>query len=277
MAEAPPAPLYAAPEGHLSQGDIFQCHLLGTYGGTALTILRQESGDRPDTKFSSTGGLKFVNAAEVQQRIPCQEIVSCQVEHLSHFVIVTQTCDVAGKDRDTFSTCLIAKIMTFCDFVNHATLPFKWQEGAGESKIRQIRVAEFLAANLGANEANTLKNTCQNEAEYPNALREVLKLWKPKANSNEQNFKAKLQSFLTDITNNKEGRTYYFPSNGEFSIPESFADLGALFNVEINDIEYVKGRRVATLANPYKEDFSHRIANRFSRVALPVAVKGGKF
>jgi hypothetical protein len=276
MANGASIPLYLAPEKHLSQGDIFCCHLLGTYGGTNLTILREDSGDRPSAKFTSVGGVKFLKAAEVNQYPISQEIVSCPVEHLSHFMLASQTCDVAGDDHSALPTCLVLKMTTFCDFVSGGELPFKWQEGK-ESIIKQIALSEFLFANLDKEGVAALKKVDNDQGAYPGALREALKAWKPKANSNEHTFKSKLQNFLTDITNNKEGRTYYLPADAKFKIPEGFVDLTAVFPVNTDDVQASSGSRLATLANPYKEDFSQRLGVRFSRVAMPVPVRGEKF
>lgn len=276
MADGAPIPIYLAPEKHLSQGDIFCCHLLGAYGGTNLTVLREDSGKRPSEQFTSVGGVKFVKAADISQYPISQEIVSCQVEHLSHFMLASQTCDVAGDDHPALPTCLVLKIITFCDFVNGAALPFKWQEG-GKSTIKQITLNEFLLANLDQEGVAIIKQACDNQSAYPEALRAALKAWKPKANSNELTFKSKLQNFLTDITNNKEGRTYYLPADEQFNIPEAFIDLTAVFPVATEDIQTAIGSRLATLANPYKEDFSQRLGVRFSRVAVPVLVRGEKF
>jgi len=276
MADVAPIPLYSVPEKHLSQGDIFRCHILGPYGGTSLTILREDSGKRPGEQFTSVGGVQFVKAADISQYPIAQEIVSCQVDHLSHFILASQTCDVAGVNHPALPTCLVLKITTFCDFVNGGELPFKWQEGEN-SIIKQIALNEFLLANLDEKGATAIKTASDNQSAYPGALRTALKAWKPKANSNEQTFKSKLQNFLTDITNNKEGRTYYLPGDEKFNIPESFVDLSAVFPVNTEDIQGAIGSRLATLGNPYKEEFSQRLGDRFSRVAVPVPVRGEKF
>ncbi len=270
-------PIYSAPEDHLGQGDIFKCHLLGTYGGTALNILRGGDGVRPEQQFTTAAGFKFVKAVEVRQHPPCEEIVSCQVEHLSYFVIASQTCDVAGADHAAGTTCFIAKMTTLCDLVNHISFPFEWRDQKGIVTALNVLMAKFLDANIRSDEGKLLKSLCDDQLKYPDALRAALQSWKPDNNSNEQRLKSTLQNFLTDITANKKGRTYYFPPEAAHSIPEAFVDLSVLFPITVKDIQNAKAQRLATIANPYKEEFSQRIGERFSRVAVPVPVKGEKF
>jgi hypothetical protein len=200
------------------------------------------------------------------------------VEHLSYFVIASQTCDVAGADHAAGTTCFIAKMTTFCDLVNHHTsFPFEWRDEKGNATAMNILVAEFLDANICSAEGKSLKPLRDDQLNYPNALRAALQSWKPNNNSNEQRLKSMLQNFLTDIAENKKGRTYYFPPEAAHSIPEAFVDLSVLFPVTVKDIQNAKAQRLATIANPYKEEFSQRIGERFSRVAVPVPVKGEKF
>jgi len=266
-------PLYEPPQEHLSQGDVFCCRLLGTYGGTGLMIVRQMNGDPPPEKFSSASELKFVRASDHFQHARGHEIVSCQVEHLRFFVVASQTCDIAGVDHPPWPTCLVIKMISICDFVNGATLPLKTDTGGVET----IHLARFLHEHLDGKYATKLKELCEHQFEYPGALRDALKGWKPDNNSKPQRFKTKLQSFLKDITDNKEGRTYYFPGDPKFKIPEAFVELDAIFPVNTQDLAGAKGARIASLANPYKEEFSNRLGNRFSRVAVPVPARGEKF
>jgi hypothetical protein len=235
-------------------------------------VVRQENGERPPEKFTSASELMFVEAAKHAQYRRGQEIVSCQVEHLSFFVLASQTCDVAGIDHPAWPTCLVLKMITICDFVNGATLPFKWQES-----VEDIHLGNFLQENLDVGDGTKLKELCTQQFEYPGALRDVFKEWKPKSNSKAQLFKSKLQSFLKDITDNKEGRTYYFPADAELKIPEAFVELDAIFPVNTEDLVKAKGARIATLVSPYKEEFSNRLGTRFSRVAVPVPARGDKF
>lgn len=269
--------IYTAPADYVGQGDIFKCHVLGTYGGTTLNILRSVDGARPEQQFTTAATLKFVKAFEVHQHPICEEIVSCQVEHLSYFVVASQTCDIAGADHAAGTTCFIAKMTSFCDFVNHSCLPAEWRDENGNVTVRNILLADFLDVNISSAEGKALKPLRDDHLNYPGALRAALRTWKPENNSNEQRLKTKLQNFLTDIAENKKGRTYYFPPESTCSIPEAFVDLSILFPVTVRDVHNAKAQRLATIANPYKEEFSQRIGERFSRVAVPVPVKGERF
>jgi hypothetical protein len=109
------------------------------------------------------------------------------------------------------------------------------------------------------------------EMSYGNNLRKVISEWNPTSQDDKEK-RNRIKDFIENRLF-KSGHLYFLKADDSFKIPEGYIDFSVAHTIPTRMLENLGGYRVARIATPYREEFSSRFADRFSRIAVPKPLK----
>lgn len=260
--------MYIAPNTHLAQGDIFSAKTLGITSGIEIRLFRKHAGGPFDGVLND---LQTYNPSQVENFSEGLELIQAHARILDYHILLSQTCDISGLDKDRFLYCHVAPVITLASALQRKKLPFK-NEKTDEDVLMTIE--DVLVSSLPEELAKKLQQEILDPFKLPATLRQVLKDWAPsKAQAPHRN---KIKDFFNNIIQDKFVFTFYLPEESALKVPAAYVDLTQIYMVPVTHSEAAMSTRVASIKSPYREAFSQKLARLFERVALP-GVESTKF
>ncbi|MDB6063856.1 MAG: hypothetical protein JWR26_64 [Pedosphaera sp.] len=265
--------IYSPPEDHLSQGDIFDLGILGITASCDNHILRNASFHPLLDPNAMVSDAKYHRFSSLTTAISPVETILSSVIHIRRFIVVSQTCDVCGVDSPQATKCTVARVVTLAEFMRDFKLPIPASEGLAST----INILDFIEDKVDAAFRTELQMNRNDDFRLPDSLRKAIISWTPKGDTQDGKIKHNLRVFLNKITQGQSGKAYYLKKDDTCRMPESFVDFFELHLVHTEEIANKKSMRLASLVSPVKEEFSSKLGQLFSRVALAEPSKGAPF
>ncbi len=276
-------------KGYLSQGDIFRIDLVAPMADPERTIFRTEDGrhasavkvDGSDGKiFSYDELLEVIEALPPAERLlPFQrttdgkfEKVLVYADVLEYFIILSQTCDISGLDKQANPTCTIAPVATLAQHFQGRT-SFSWRPlSANQNESQTVSIPDYISERFDP----TFRDMVSNDLEFPAYLRRSLGEWRKKAKKKpqENSFLSKIKGSLNTILGNEPLYMYYVLPSIQHEVPESYVDFCRIYTLSTSIVEGMKNKRLATLGPQFREEFAQRFANYYGRIATPYPMRG---
>lgn len=291
--QTPEGGWYCKPADFLEQGDVFGLDVVAPFADFTQRLFRTEDGRHgsavfeegvPATVFSRT---ELENTLRISTRTRLHtapfgvteddqcEMVVVHAMLVRYFVIASQTCDVSGIDAEPLSHVLVVPIRTLVETCQSERLPF-YAGDPGSPFVGQthptedLTIHEYLVDRCKKDEL--LKHTAP--ADYGAALRLVVEDWMPTKGTTEKQNAGLIKSFINNQF--KLGHVDYLPDAPKFDVPEGIVDFSMIFTASRQLLVAQKEKRLARIADPYRDAFSRRLADQISRIATPRPKKPDK-
>ncbi len=261
----------------MEQGDIFALDLVTPLASQSQYIFRTRDGQHGHAVFEGRGEGYVFEREELEQLLaridrPSRtenhtppfalapngdpEMVIAHAHLRRYFTIATQTCDVSGLDKQPLAAAIILPIQTLLEICLTTRLEFV-------SEDRKMTIHEFLCKHC----PDTGLLSTLPPAQYGRVLRQTITDWtpSPKKLLGDRN---RVANLLKKMLQSKTS-VYYLRENDAFGLPESIIDFTAAYTVHRDILIENTTSRVARIASPTREDFSHKFAHFISRVAIP--------
>ncbi len=178
-----------------------------------------------------------------------------------YFVIASQTCDISGMDKPAQLWATILPVVTLAAMCRQESIPMGPQEA--------LRTIDSVVREHCPNSEQLERAS---DADYGMTIRLLVDEWLNSAAAKESKILSRrIKNFLNDY--HKAGYMHPLRDNIQLRVPESYVDFTAAFSVPRSKLLALRNHRIATIASPYREDFSHRFATFYSRVALPAPMR----
>lgn len=280
--EAPSKPdFYSSVDAFIQQGDIFRVDLVAPLADQNVRLFRSADGRHGSVVFEEGGNGRVFAPDDLKSVLqgnqsltglhtsPFEathdgqlEMVVTFANFVQFFVVVSQTCDVSGVDKEPFPVAMILRAKTLYDICRTDRLPLRG--GALET------IHEFLLK-----ETSDFALASASVTDYSQTLRNCLLNWAPDTNTLRET-RGRIGNFL-DKAMKGGSYLYYLADDRERGIPEMCVDFSCAFTVMTQQLLDLQQRRVGRIANPYRDQFAQEFGNRIGRVAVPKPVTAPSF
>jgi len=276
-----PVPFYSLPAQFVQQGDVFRGPLVAPVITSETRIFRAVDGRHGSVVFSGQSEGKVFSHVEITnllrqspQRDPLQtepftftgdgqmEFVVTNAELIEYFVVLSQTCDVCGVDKDPHPLAMVLRAKTIGQICKGMGIVLAGCEGP-----RTIH--EYL---IGLTQSEALRDA--DEISYREVLKAVLEQCLGMGSDAKENCSRIKNLFASRLK--KAAYVYYLATDSAFRMPVLYIDFTAAFTVVTSHLHSAMGKRIATLAEPYRTHFAESFANHIKRIALPAPMQPEK-
>ena len=276
-----PAPCYASVQDFLQQGDVFRQEVVTPVIDFQKRIFRSADGRHGSVVFADNVPARVFEENDLRLLLQtCErtklhtdpftlthdghpEFIVVHSTLTSHFIIVSQTCDICGVDKKASISTIILPIVTVQDICRFQRLPFASMDN------REITIEEFLDENVGAPSLRRETDAFR----YPELVRQTFATWNPQKKFEQD--RNKCRKYLDEMP--KHGWMYFLKQDFSFQVPESYVDFSVAFTVPTSRLGEIKRTRIACMADPYRAEFAQKFANRLSRIAVPTPFSPAKY
>ncbi len=275
MTKKSESPFYAPPVEHLEQGDIFRIDLVAPSADETQRILRTVDGQHGSHVLGDAQEGRIFGRQELDNllaRAPaaagiplpflsepdgCQEWVVVAGTLFPYFILVTQTCDISGKDGEPVPWAAILPVIALASRCKTERIPFK-------TSSTPITLHDFVQVQYGPHD----ELEAASDTEYPFLLRDLVKHWLATVETKKLRTDVeRLRNFLHNYAD--KGYMYPLAPSEEFDVPESYVDFTAVHCVPTEKLQKLRESRLARINIPYREHFAQGFAHFLGRVAVP--------
>lgn len=192
------------------------------------------------------------------------ELVIVSANLVRHFTIITQSCDVCGVDKKNVpGVAVILPICTLMEMCKYDPIPIG-------PKDSLTTIEDLLAEH---DDRFNCLSECDNDLEYGILLRDELEKWQPPKGLPKET-KGRIKNRINSLPS--AAHFFTLPHSTDYCLPEAYVNFSQSFTVPIAKLLEMKHRRLCRIADPYRDSFAEKYANRYFRIATPKPMLPGK-
>jgi len=267
---------YTHPQDYLQQGDIFRVQIVAPDADETQRIFRAGDGRHGSVVFDERCEARIFSRSEIENLLAnstrtllhtdpfrktpdgSEEMVVVFARLMRYFVLVSNTCDISGLDREPTPYATILPVRTLYDICTQEPRNFP-------NTQENTTIHNFISKHYSSG-AQSLQDA--KELRYGTVVKQTLKSWiKTKPNKNVLEDARFLQNFLFEYY--KKGYLHSLPEDNILGVPESCVDFTSVFTIPTSKLLEIKANRFVRIADKYLEAFAKHFGDFFARIATP--------
>jgi hypothetical protein len=178
-----------------------------------------------------------------------------------YFVLASNTCDASGEGRKPY-LCVLPYV-PFAHGLRDRKAPLGLAtRSQRKDQDRWVSVLGFLRDEAGVDLSSVAVD------ELPRAFRDAVKELGPPLPEADIKLLRKVAGDTPPMA--KRNYAYWVPGTEAAPlVPDGYVDFVQVCMLSNDRLQGFADRRIATLRSPYREQFSHKLGNYLSRVAVP--------
>ena len=268
--------LYITPGEYLQQGDIFGLPLVTPYADSRQRLFRTPDGRHGSFAFTDGESGRIFDPEDLKEAVgrvskrtefhtdPFEptplgesELVVTYADLTPLFVLMTQTCDISGRDKTTVKHGLIAPATPMARICQSYKLNVP-DEAGGFSR----ETVESHLANAGITISVTGRSS---DALYMKELRRLIEEWKPRKGTVEKQIRGAFLKFINQY--GEKAYLHHMVGSEEPPVPEMVIDFSRLYTVPTASLKKIRELRIATIARAHRDSLARSFGNWISRIA----------